>query len=263
MAAQQNDQQVVAGTQLPAEFKDIEAQLAALKEQYSVVPDCSTKDGYKEAKQAIQALTKMRTGTDKARLAITDPLRERVKQINDFAKALVGEVERLEGPIRDAKKEVDEEIQRKNEARKNKIREGIERDITVYVDTAVGLGQADIMQMVNELRALDVAIYGELEKEADDERQRVIGILSTMALDAMQKPVEVTPAEHDYSPNVDMGSGAGRAVAPTLPDEKVEADAWDQALDDLQAQAGLTEEQSENVMQAIIAGDIRGLEFNI
>lgn len=216
-----------------------ETQVAELKRTYAKVPNVHTKEGYAEAKAALRTLTKMRTDTEKARLAITAPLRDRVKEINDLAKSLVGEVEKLERPIRDAKQYVDDEIKRKKEARQAKIREGIVRDITSFVDSAAGASDpAEIRAMIDTLREVDVAIYGELEVEADFERQRVIGVLSTQAMDLMGKPEDPPEPRRRNA-----------AVNP-----------YDEALADLAEILG--DERCEEVLLAIMAGEIRHITFD-
>lgn len=243
---------------------EYERQVAELKEKYSKVPDVHTKAGYKEAKEALRELTSMRTGTEKGRLAITEPLRNRVKEINDLAKSLVSEVGKIEKPIRDAKQYVDDEIKRKNEARQAKIREGITRDITSFLDTAKGsTDAAEIQAMVKDLKILDVSIYGELEKEADSERHRVIGELSTIALDMMtqEKAPEPYPAPSPLNDIADSyGSYDPASSGFDAPVARNPGTTYDDALEDLRQL--LNDDDAETLLISIMAGEIRHITFD-
>ncbi|MDL4864255.1 hypothetical protein NPJ88_018130, partial [Halomonas elongata] len=169
------------------ELDNAEQQMAELREKYGTVPDYSTKEGYKTGKQAIQALTKMRTGTDKARLAITKPHRDFIEMVNQRAKGLVGEVEQLEAPHREAKREVDEAEQRAKEARIAQLRERLEKEVTSYLDTAEGLDSTGLAGLIDEAEAIDTEGYFDITKEAEDEKARVLATLRERHAAALER----------------------------------------------------------------------------
>lgn len=169
------------------ELDSAEQQLAELRAKYGNVPDYTTKAGYAEGKKAIQALTKMRTGTDKARLAITKPHREFIDAVNQRAKSLIGEVEQLEQPHRDAKREVDEAEQRKKEERIAKLRERLAKEVTSYLDTAHGLDSTSLADLIDAAEGIDTEGYFDITTEAEDEKARVIRELKAMHDQALQR----------------------------------------------------------------------------
>ena len=267
------------------ELVDAEQQLADLRAKYGNVPDYTTKAGYAEGKKAIQALTKMRTGTDKARLAITKPHREFIDAVNQRAKSLIGEVEQLEQPHRDAKREVDEAEQRKKEERIAKLRERLAKEVTSYLDTAHGLDSTSLADLIDAAEGIDTEGYFDITTEAEDEKARVIRELKAMHDQALQREqlaaeraeleraraelerlkAQQTPAGPDFGP--DIGGGpeqpltAEEAGATPFDDADLgEASAYDEALADLQ-RAGLEVSDAVAALAAIQSGSVRHIAF--
>jgi len=254
-------------------ISNIEKQLSDLKTKYEVVPDVTTKEGYKACKAGIQELVTMRTGTEKAKLAITKPHRDFVSEVNALAKSLITEVSKLEAPLKDAKLEVDDQIERQNEARKQKIRDEIVKEITSYIDSAQGQSSGLLMEMVEALRFADVSRYGELEAEADTERHRVIGVLSTMAMDAMKRFNDEAERRRELDAQQSARQAAGHGEVPgkakdyvpgqpfdtwrdtPVSDEASTSEVYDEALADLAEIVG--PDLAEDTLIAIMGGDIR------
>lgn len=266
------------------ELDNAEQQLAELKSKYGTVPDYSTKEGYKTGKQAIQALTKMRTGTDKARLAITKPHRDFIEMVNQRAKGLVGEVEQLEAPHREAKREVDEAEQRAKEARIAQLRERLEKEVTSYLDTAEGLDSTGLAGLIDEAEAIDTEGYFDITKEAEDEKARVLATLRERHAAALERERLAAEREEIERERVEL-ERLRAAQAPAEPAQPAEpskpaqisepadpddweglgsalqdvpaADPFGEALEDLQAVAGLDASQAVDVLSAIQRSDIR------
>lgn len=255
------------------ELDNAEQQLAELREKYGPVPDYSTKEGYNAGKKAIQALTKMRTGTDKARLAITRPHRDFIDQVNQRAKGLIGEVEKLEAPHREAKREVDEAEQREKEERVARLRERLAKEVTSYLDTAEGLDSNALADLIGEAEAIDTEGYFDVTKEAENEKARVLATLRERHAAALERErlaaereqldrerAELDRLRAQQAPAEPAASAASAPDWPgddepfVMPDEP--ADPFGEALEDLQA-AGLDASQAVDVLSAIQRGDIR------
>lgn len=273
------------------ELNRVEAALAELRAKYGNVPDYATKAGYSEGKAAIKELTKYRTGTDKARLAITKPHREFIEQVNQYAKGLIGEVEQLEAPHRDAKKEVDEAEQRKKEERIAKLREKMDKEITSYLDTAVGLDSTGLADLIGAAEGIDTGDYYDITKDAEDEKARVVRELRAQhdqalqreqlaaereqaradrealerekaeleALKAQQAPTEPREPSEPASP-ADPAEPREVATAGGTAFGFDDMSPWDEALEDL-LNIGIDVSAADAVLDAISNGDVRHVAF--
>lgn len=167
------------GTEL-VELNRVEQALAELRAKHGNVPDYSTAEGYKAGKASIKELTSYRTGTDKARLAITRPHRDFIERVNSYGKSLISEIEKLEQPHRDAKQNADEAEQRKKEERIARLRDRMAREITSYLDTAQGLDSSALADLHDQAVSISTDDYFDITAEAEDERARVIKAISDM-----------------------------------------------------------------------------------
>lgn len=169
------------------ELNRVEAAMAELRAKHGTVPDYTTKEGYERGKASLKELTKYRTGTDKARLAITKPHRDFIDQVNQYAKGLIGEIEQLEAPHRDAKREVDEAEQRKKEERIARLQQRLTKEVTSYLDTAVGLDSSGLADLIEAAEGIDTEGYFDITKEAEDEKARVIRELTAQHASALEQ----------------------------------------------------------------------------
>ncbi|QJQ93948.1 MULTISPECIES: hypothetical protein [Halomonadaceae] len=156
------------------ELNRVEAAMAELRAKHGTVPDYTSKEGYERGKTSLKELTKYRTGTDKARLAITKPHRDFIEQVNQYAKGLIGEIEQLEGPHRNAKRDVDEAEARKKEERIARLRERIQREIWSFLDTAQGLDSNALADLHEAAERINTGDYFDVTNEAEDARAEVI-----------------------------------------------------------------------------------------
>lgn len=169
------------------ELDRVEAALSELRAKYGTVPDFTNKAGYEKGKKGIRELTSYRTSTDKLRLAITEPHRKFIERVNAYGKDLIGKIEAIEQPLKDAKKEVDEAEQRKKEERIARLQERLAKEVTAFLDTAVGLDSSGLADLIDAAEAVDVEGYFDITKEAEDERARVIRELINMHAAALER----------------------------------------------------------------------------
>ena len=99
------------GTEIK-EFSDTEAGLAELKERYCTIPDCTTKEGYEEARKGVSVLTSTRTSLDKMRLGLNAGDQARIKARNKEAARILELILEIETPLRSAKNAIDDEEER-------------------------------------------------------------------------------------------------------------------------------------------------------
>nr|WP_299241462.1 hypothetical protein [uncultured Halomonas sp.] len=165
----------------------VEAALKELRAKYGTVPDFTTKVGYEKGKKGVRELTSYRTSTDKLRLAITEPHRKFIERVNNYGKELIGKIEAIEKPLKDAKKEVDEAEQRKKEERIARLRERLEKEVTSFLDTAQGLDSTDLAELYDDAQGIDTDGYFDITKEAEDAKGNVIRQLSDMHAAALER----------------------------------------------------------------------------
>ncbi|KJZ10425.1 hypothetical protein TW86_14090 [Halomonas sp. S2151] len=269
------------------ELNDVEKQLAELRAKHGTVPDYSTKEGYARGKASIKELTSYRTGTDKARLAITKPHREFIDQVNQYAKGLIAEIETLESPHRDAKQEVDEAEKRKKEERIAKLRARLDKEVTAFLDTAVGLDSAGLAELIDAAESIETENYFDVTKEAEDEKARVLRELRDQHSRAQERErlateraeierqkaelecLKAQQAPADPAPG-DVATAGGTVFSQEAPDDWEDlgnalqdvpsADPFGDALEDLQ-DLGLDPSQAVDVLSAIQRGEVRHLAF--
>ena len=275
------------------ELNDVEKQLAELRAKHGAVPDYATKEGYARGKASIKELTSYRTGTDKARLAITKPHREFIDQVNQYAKGLIAEIEKLEAPHRDAKKEVDEAEKRKKEERIARLREKLNKEVTAFLDTAVGMDSSGLADLIDAAEAIDTEGYFDITKEAEDEKARVVASLRDKHATALERErIEAeraelerqraelerlraaqAPTEADAPASGDVTTAGGTVFSQEDPDDweglgnalqdAPAADPYGEMLEDLQTVAGLDASQAVEVASAVQRNGIRHLTFNM
>jgi len=162
-----------------AEFNQTEGALAVLKEKYTEIPDCSTKEGYEECRIGIAELRTLRTSLDKVRKGLNADDQARINFRNSEAKRITGELTALENPMKAAKQAVDEEKERKKreaaekeQKRVDMIRHQINL-IGVSMQAYPGMSEEDLEQCrVNLKNAFDFD-FQEFAEQAKLEFERV------------------------------------------------------------------------------------------
>ncbi len=150
-----------------------DAHLAALREQWAEVPDCSEAAGYNAVKLGLAQIRRTRTGIEKKRKALTAPLLERKKAIDGEAKRLTEELVKIENPLKDAKQHEDN---RQEMIKQEKIRKEAERQQRI-TDKIASFNQVVLQHMscdadgiedgLNILRGADTSDCDERKEVAD------------------------------------------------------------------------------------------------
>ncbi len=170
-------------TKTIAEFNKTEAGLAILEERYSLVPDCTTKDGYEDCRVGLAELRTTRTTLEKTRKNLNADDQERIKYRNKEAKRITGWIRALEDPMKAAKKAVDVEIERVKQAEIDAEKERVfEIQKKVSIIAAYGAKARTVVALkeaVEGAQAIDCTIgYAEFVEPAETAKNNVIAILS-------------------------------------------------------------------------------------
>ncbi len=152
---------------LPVEYTVTAAVLEALKAQYSVVPDCSTKKGYKETKAALSVLRPIRTGLEKERKKLKADALEYGRRVDSVAKEIKETIEGIEKPFLDAKAAEDEKIEaakKLDDERKAKILSKIEA--IKAAPMKLPRNAERIQQAIDNLKAINFEAFQEFTDDA-------------------------------------------------------------------------------------------------
>ncbi|TDF41940.1 hypothetical protein EYS14_03590 [Alteromonadaceae bacterium M269] len=167
--------------------------LAALKEKYASVPDVTTKEGYKVAKAAVSELTKLRTGLEKKRKELKQPYLDQGKAIDDEAKRIKAALEKIETPIREAKKVEDDRLKKLEEERIANI----ESKMSIFDETLRRANSFDatsesISVAIDYIDKLEVTkdVYQEYYLEALKSKDKALNQLSDILPQVIQREIE-------------------------------------------------------------------------
>lgn len=167
-------------------FSQTEAALALLREKYGTVPDVKTTTGYELCATGLKKIVKYRTTLEKTRKEIKDPYLKAGQIIDAEAKRITGELLKLEGPLADAKKEVDDHEKRMKEERIAKLRAKI-NDMTSYVERARNQPSDKVAQMIETVDAIDTqGEFYDLREEALNAQQTTLEKLGDIYSDRIQ-----------------------------------------------------------------------------
>lgn len=173
------------GTVEVVEFSQTNASLAMLREKYSVVPDVETEEGYALAKAGIKELTTLRTSLEAARKRVKDPYLKAGQIIDAEAKRITAELVQLEDPIKAAKKEVDDRIEREKQERIARLQLKVDA-IKAMPAQVRGKASADIADMLDRVGEIDAMHdYYDLTKEAVAARELALNELTQMLTDRL------------------------------------------------------------------------------
>lgn len=172
---------------------EAENALLAIEEEYSIVPDCTTKEGYALAKLRIHDLVTLRTGLETRRKEKKAGALAYGRRLDACAKDLKARIEKLELKHKDAKHKVDAEkarIKREEKERKETILKRIDA-ITKFSDTT-GLSSEEIAVKIEKLSTavINDERYQEFRKEAEEAKDRTGAQLEAAMGDALDKEAE-------------------------------------------------------------------------
>lgn len=173
------------GTVEVTEYSQTNAALAMLREKYAVVPDANTEEGYAQVKAGIKELTTLRTSLEAARKREKDPYLQAGKIIDAEAKRITDELVKLEDPMKAAKKEVDDRIERERAERVARLQVKVDA-IKAMPAQVRGKQSADIAEMLDRVGEIDAMHdYYDLTKEAVAARQIAMDELAQMLTDRL------------------------------------------------------------------------------
>lgn len=180
-----NNVNLEAGTADIAEYSATEAALAMLREKYSVVPDANTDEGYALVKAGIKELTTLRTSLEAARKREKEPHLQAGRIIDAEAKRITEELVKLEDPMKAAKKEVDDRIERERQERIARLQ--VKVDAIVAMPGQVrGKSSQEIASMLDRVGEIDAMHdYYDLTKEAVAARENALSELAQMLTDRL------------------------------------------------------------------------------
>ena len=164
-----------------AVFNQTDAALAELKIRYTIVPDCSTKEGYAEAKAGKSALTKYRSSLEIARKEIKGPYKVAGEIIDKEAKRIKFALEAIENPIKDALKIADEAEAKKKADRIARLQAKVDEIYFIEANAHATEGTNAIAEIIESLTKLDVDNdYYDLTAQAQDAKAMVLDRLGNL-----------------------------------------------------------------------------------
>lgn len=182
------------GTVEVTEYSTTNAALAMLREKYAVVPDANTEEGYALVKTGIKELTTLRTSLEAARKREKEPYLQAGKIIDAEAKRITEELVKLEDPMKAAKKEVDDRIERERAERIARLQVKVDA-IKAMPAQVRGKSSTDIADMLDRVGEIDAMHdYYDLTKEAVSARQTALDELAQMLTDRLA--LEAAEAEN-------------------------------------------------------------------
>lgn len=182
------------GTVEVAEYTQTDAALAMLREKFAVVPDVNTNEGYELVKAGIKELTTFRTTLEAARKRVKDPYLQAGKIIDAEAKRITDELVKLEEPMKAAKKEVDDRVERERQERIARLQVKVDA-IKAMPGQVRGKSSTEIADMYDRVGEIDAMHdFYDLTKEAVAARDAAMNELTQMLTDCLA--LEAAEAEN-------------------------------------------------------------------
>lgn len=173
------------GTVEVTEYSTTNAALAMLREKYAAVPDANTKEGYDFIKDGIKELTTLRTSLEAARKREKAPYLQAGQIIDAEAKRITEELVKLESPMKAAKKEVDDRLERERQERIARLQSKVDA-IKGMPAQVRGKSSEEISAMLDRVGEIDASHdFYDLTKEAVEARQAALDELTQMLTDRL------------------------------------------------------------------------------
>lgn len=180
-----NNVNLEKGTVNIIEYNQTEAGLAVLREKYSTLPDINTPDGYEFHKAGIKELTTLRTSLEAARKREKEPHLQAGRIIDDEAKRITAELVKLEDPMKAAKKEYDDRVERERQERIARLQVKVDA-IKAMPGQVRGKSSQEISEMIDRVGEIDAMHdFYDLTKEAVAARQGALDELTQMLTDRL------------------------------------------------------------------------------
>lgn len=173
------------GTVEVTEYSATAAALAKLREKYATVPDANTDEGYEFIKVGIKELTTLRTSLEAARKREKAPYIQAGQIIDAEAKRITEELVLLESPMKAAKKEVDDRLERERQERIARLQQKVDA-IKGMPAQVRGKSSDEISVMLDRVGEIDASHdFYDLTKEAIEARQAALDELTQMLTDRL------------------------------------------------------------------------------
>lgn len=173
------------GTVEVTEYSATAAALAKLREKYATVPDANTEEGYVFIKDGIKELTTLRTSLEAARKREKAPYIQAGQIIDAEAKRITEELVLLETPMKAAKKEVDDRVERERQERIARLQQKVDA-IKAMPAQVRGKSSEEISTMLDRVGEIDASHdFYDLTKEAVEARQAALDELTQMLTDRL------------------------------------------------------------------------------
>lgn len=177
-----------------------EAMLQEFKQKYSpeTLPTGETKNGYSFLKEGIAEIRGYRTGTEKYRQMLVQPLNDKVKEINTICKDMIGDLQMIEAPMIELKKVEDDrlaEIKREKELINQRRVAAINKRL-IEIQTSplmlVNASPDELQSAIDDLMLVDPE--QDFEEFVDNAIEAVTGSLEQLRV-LHQKAVEAVEAK--------------------------------------------------------------------
>lgn len=173
------------GTVEVTEYNTTNAALAQLREKYLTIPDANTDEGYAFIKGGIKELTSLRTALEEARKREKAPYLQAGQIIDAEAKRITEELVKLETPMKTAKKEVDDRLERERQERIARLQAKVYA-IQEMPYQVRGKSSSEIADMIDRCGEIDTAHdFYDLTKEAQAAQQNAMNELTQMLTDRL------------------------------------------------------------------------------
>jgi len=173
-----------------AEFSATDARLNELRDQYAVIPNADTKEGYEALRLGIRDIVRCRTSLEAKRQEVNAPLLAKTKLANSEAKRITAELVKIEEPMKAAKGIVDERKRlAKEEAERVELAriKGIEKAIAYFPwvvknTIAANYPASKIGKVISEAAGIQITAdaYQEFVDEAKEAQLSAVGELTRL-----------------------------------------------------------------------------------
>jgi len=153
------------------EYSAIDKGIGAMTRKYKIVPGCETKDGFEDCKKQHREIRKVYTALENKRKELKAPLVDQAKLLDSEAKAIVGRLDVISIPFKDAidnRKEELATIEAKRVADLNAEIEGMK----AFVSEAIGKTSTQIAEIIEAVDLIEVDEH--FEEFQSDARETLI-----------------------------------------------------------------------------------------
>lgn len=249
-------------SQAIAEMNLVEAGLAELQAKFSHDPDCSTDDGYAQAKAEAKEIASVRISVDKAHKAGKSFYLEGGRRIDAMKNSILAVTNPLEDARKIALKAVDDELERiaQEQARREQARieqheEGI-RNIDRQLQSVT---IEDIDRALKQLAGTSVEAFEEFAEVASERVTEVVGVLEvrrvSLQLQADEaarlaaQAAEQAETQRKLDEQARLQAEQTKAEQDKLAQDKADFEAWRASVEKAEAEKVRQAEEAERKKQ--------------